>query len=329
MNRFFYHSETGARHALARQPKQDHGRVERLSCGGSLAVAADGHGSPLYARSSRGANLAVIAAARLLQGEGAPESFPLAVKTAWDALVRRDLQRHPPTAREQALLKENGCAGQPEILYGTTLLAARLLDTGEAELYQLGDGEIHVLLADGAWAEPLPADPNCVGCATSSMAYAPERALQAFRHCVVPDAAVVLLHTDGYYCRAKRPCGAARAFLSGDEAALREELRAGSCGGDDLTFAALGSGRTETDDFRRGFAQAAAALKLAEERAHLQGRAREQSTYLHMVAARLARLPEDAAAELRARFEKQLDAYEKTISRLSEIEGILLMGKGA
>ena len=334
-HRIFYHSEAGAAHLAAHAKKQDHGRAARLSCGGSFAAVADGHGSKLYARSSRGANLAVIAAARLLSRDAEAEAFPQAVKAAWDSLVRRDLERHPPTERELALLNKAG--ESPEILYGTTLLAAKLLPDGTAELFQLGDGEIHVLLADGSWAEPMPADPNCSGSATSSMAYGAELAAQTFRHCTVPNAAAVLLYTDGYRSCTSRPFDAVNAFLAADDDALFETLRAGSGRKDDLTIAILGSEATQTDAFREGFEatrkaneEEEAAARLIDEYAFLIDQAQQHSVYLHLVAARFDYLMHtDSYAELAARYERRLDEYDKVIARLAEIETILNMKEGA
>ena len=320
MNRTFYYSEVGTAHLAVHAKKQDHGRAARLSCGGSFAVVADGHGSELYTRSSRGANLAVLAASRLLQGRDAPEDFSRAVKAAWDALVRRDLARHPPTERECKLLNENNAL--PETLYGTTLLAARLLDDGTAELWQLGDGEIHVLLGDGSWADPMPADENCVGNATSSMVYPAERAVRTFRRCRVENAAAVLLYTDGYVKRTERPCDAAKAFLAGDEAVLQSALCAGKRS-DDLTLAILRNDRTETDEFRSGFVASMQALQLAEQYTLLLDKAQEQRVALHLIAKRLERMPLDSAGGLKERLEKKLEAFEKLLSRISKIETIL------
>lgn len=322
----FYHSVRGPFHVRAGLPRQDHGRLADLipPANGKAAAVADGHGSELHARSSRGANLAAGCAVRVLRTVQAPQDVICAIKTGFDRLVARDLERHPVTGPEQALL-DTYCA-PPEALYGTTLLAVRLMTNGEADVFQLGDGEIHILIGDGSWADPLPPDPDCEGSATSSLVYPREEAIAHFRHRHVSDTAAVFLYTDGYRARTSRPCRAAAAFLGGDSETLLQELSARCHNADDQTFAALalpsvtGDARF-CDGFRQTMAQyrdeldtlhrAGMRLRMLEELARLK-------EYLDMGVARLCRLPKEERAAYSELLRPKAERYFALLKILKE-----------
>ena len=297
----FYRSMRGPYHVHANLPKQDHGRLADLisPANGMIAAVADGHGSAIHARSSRGANLAVGLAVRILRTVDVPQDVIRALKTNFDRLVSRDLERHPITSREQTLL-DASCA-PPDVLYGTTLLCVRIMTNGEADLFQLGDGEIHLLRNDGSWADPLPPDPDCEESVTSSLVYPESEAIAHFRHQHISDAAAVFLYTDGYRPRTSRPCRAASAYLNGDRETLLQELSTRCYNADDQTFAALSiPSATGSNNFCNGFQQTMAQYREELDvlhRAGLRLRLLEEldrlKAYLDMGVAKLCRLPKE------------------------------------
>lgn len=142
------------------------------STGDPLILAvADGHGSAAHARSHIGARRAVdlFAAqartfAELARSEGpdgthslswlmnyARNELPRQLVAAWQESVLSHWDRHPDTAAPAA---EPPHKGQKLLLYGATLVGAVLTPQVFAA-WQLGDGELTVIGADGAVALPL------------------------------------------------------------------------------------------------------------------------------------------------------------------------------
>lgn len=142
------------------------------STGDPLVLAvADGHGSAAHARSHIGARRAVdlFAAqartfAELARSEGpdgthslswlmnyARNELPRQLVAAWQESVLSHWDRHPDTAAPAA---EPPPKGQKLLLYGATLVGAVLTPQVFAA-WQLGDGELTVIGADGAVALPL------------------------------------------------------------------------------------------------------------------------------------------------------------------------------
>lgn len=107
----------------------------------SLVIAvADGHGSPRCPRAATGAAFATEAAVEALTTPVTEQQLPAALVAGWRRRVDDDVERRPPSRDEQELVD-----GNPPMLYGTTLLAARVTQ-GELVLVQIGDGD--VLLGD-------------------------------------------------------------------------------------------------------------------------------------------------------------------------------------
>ncbi|MFV8132078.1 PP2C family serine/threonine-protein phosphatase [Streptomyces syringium] len=131
-----------------------------------LAVA-DGHGSAAYTRSHLGARFAVDVFIRcgraFAERARAPEDLrrlrhaaghwlPREIVRDWQEEVRRHLRDHPT-----ADTSDDSKAFRP---YGTTLLGAVLVP-GLFAAWQLGDGDLMVVEADGSVGAPLaPAEPE-------------------------------------------------------------------------------------------------------------------------------------------------------------------------
>lgn len=131
-----------------------------------LAVA-DGHGSAAYTRSHLGARFAVDVFIRcgraFAERARAPEDLrrlrhaaghwlPREIVRDWQEEVRRHLRDHP-----SADASDDSKAFRP---YGTTLLGAVLVP-GLFAAWQLGDGDLMIVEADGSVGAPLaPAEPE-------------------------------------------------------------------------------------------------------------------------------------------------------------------------
>ncbi|MFD6797994.1 protein phosphatase 2C domain-containing protein [Streptomyces cyaneofuscatus] len=137
-----------------------------------ILSVADGHGSAAHARSHIGARCAVdlFAAqarrfAELARSEGpdgtthslswlmnyARNELPRQLVAAWQEQVLAHWDRYPETVNPAA---EPPHKGQKLLLYGATLVGAVLTPQMFAA-WQLGDGELTVIGADGAIALPL------------------------------------------------------------------------------------------------------------------------------------------------------------------------------
>ncbi|MFJ4971430.1 protein phosphatase 2C domain-containing protein [Streptomyces sp. NPDC088755] len=136
-----------------------------------ILAVADGHGSAVHARSHIGARCAIdlFAAqtrtfAELARSEGpdgahslswlmnyARNELPRQLVAAWQESVLAHWDRHPETVDPAA---EPPRKGQKLLLYGATLVGAVLTPRMFAA-WQLGDGELTVIDADGAIALPL------------------------------------------------------------------------------------------------------------------------------------------------------------------------------
>ncbi|MFE2291573.1 protein phosphatase 2C domain-containing protein [Streptomyces sp. NPDC059452] len=136
-----------------------------------ILAVADGHGSAAHARSHIGARRAVdlFAAqarkfAELARAEGpdgthslswlmnyARNQLPRHFVAAWQESVLGHWERHPDTVNAAA---EPPHKGQKLLLYGATLVGAVITPQMFAA-WQLGDGELTVIDADGVIALPL------------------------------------------------------------------------------------------------------------------------------------------------------------------------------
>ena len=215
--RLFGSSVRGASHKRKQKPNQDaigwwsssNGRsrsrqVVKTQLPVIMAVA-DGHGGEVYARSARGAHLAVGCAIKLLSEvlttlrtnpvsyswlkREAEERLACDLVLRWLAAVDQDIKRKPvPESTEDA-----------RRLYGTTLLVTAVVD--EFMLFvQIGDGDIRIVTEEGEVYAPFPSENRVMGNETYSlcMKEAWKHALFHFQMIGQRPPALVLLATDGY-----------------------------------------------------------------------------------------------------------------------------------
>lgn len=172
-----------------------------------IVAVADGHGSPDCPRSRTGARLAVRSAACILHSFATAQRYSSQPQDAflqprlreslvrhWRQAVADHLRRHPwPRLAEPP-------HGEPAYLaYGTTLLAALALSS-HLFFFQIGDGDILSVSADGSvrslWDDSEPS----IGEETPSLCL--PNAEQWMRAAVLPVSAdgpeMILLATDGY-----------------------------------------------------------------------------------------------------------------------------------
>lgn len=192
-------SVRGAHHEHSGAPNEDHART--VTDGAvTIATVADGHGAPQYTRADRGSRLATRAAVEVLSEVPARptdadlEGLPQTLVERWRTLVADDLADDPPTAGEIG-------RHDPQMLYGTTLLAGAQLEGGLL-LVQLGDGDIVLGRCDDpepATHRPIPPVQYAFPGATDSLVQ--DDADEDVRVALVTaddfDPEVVLLATDG------------------------------------------------------------------------------------------------------------------------------------
>ncbi|AXI74680.1 protein phosphatase 2C domain-containing protein [Streptomyces bacillaris] len=182
-----------------------------------ILAVADGHGSAVHARSHIGARCAVdlfVAQARtfaeLARSEGpdgthslswlmnyARNELPRQLAAAWQESVLAHWDRNPDTVNPAA---EPPPKGRKLLLYGATLVGAVVTPQLFAA-WQLGDGELTVIGADGAVALPLAPAEADLGDETES--FCTRHAWQLVRvhwaPVVAPDRTprLIVLSTDG------------------------------------------------------------------------------------------------------------------------------------
>jgi serine/threonine protein phosphatase PrpC len=211
----------GALHRRRDLPNQDALGFWPVTGGHAAVLAvADGHGSSKCYRSAEGARLAVQVALDLIRGQvlgraggtaaewqALAKELPRQLVAGWQAAVRQSLEDNAlPDEEEdfsayfQSLIDaEENTEADPYLPFGTTLLAVAV--TPGALLYwQLGDGDILMVVEDGAVTRPLSRDERLIANETTSLCSA--GAIDDFRVCVQPledrPPALVLVSTDGY-----------------------------------------------------------------------------------------------------------------------------------
>ena len=200
--RVFGASVQGALHRTSQIPNQDAWGHWIDAAGSSAAVAvADGHGAARHFRSEFGARAAVAAALAALQVAsdrggtptgGTLQAISVDIERRWNEIVANHLCANPFTA---GMIDSQGTA-MPAVAYGSTLLAA-LVTPNYLALWQIGDGDIVCVGANGAATLPVPGDPTLAGNRTTSLCQ--PNAWQAFRvQLIIELPALVLLSTDGY-----------------------------------------------------------------------------------------------------------------------------------
>lgn len=159
----------------------------------SFAAVADGHGSPQYLRTDRGAQLCVKSAAECVEEflrslENAAEKLSsekerrLIFSQLWRSIVSRwheyaeaDFRDNPFTGEELDRIPQDKCFYREKYIggdylraYGTTLIMAVVTDEFAFGI-QIGDGKCVAVGADAEVWEPIPADSRCYDCITTSM----------------------------------------------------------------------------------------------------------------------------------------------------------------
>ncbi len=189
----------GSAHVRSGAPNQDCwlSRADNAMEASILAVS-DGHGARAHFRSDKGAELAVQAAAAVLDAQledADGGELAGAILARWRADVRAHMGAHPYTDAERKL------ADHPPLSpYGATLIAAGISE-GILALLQIGDGDLLLGYPDGRLERPLPAGPALKGEQTFSLCQ--EDAQTWFQSAVVwrsggrawPD--FIFLSTDG------------------------------------------------------------------------------------------------------------------------------------
>ncbi len=185
-------SVRGAAHMRRQHPNEDAATSVTKGLIASIAVA-DGHGDARCPRAAVGAQLAVSIGVSVLLGELSDASTtdaPPATAEQWQRRLRGEVTEkilsrwrfavatheaeHPFDGDERSTLFDHGAAPDDQLLsraYGTTLLIAAA-DARWLLLWQLGDGDLGVVLQSGATVSPLPEDSRQVGGATLSLATA-------------------------------------------------------------------------------------------------------------------------------------------------------------
>ena len=290
---------------------QDRFRLEHSENALILAVA-DGHGGAAYTRSGLGARFACAAAVEVLGAMDCVD-VPAAIKDRYDALVAKHLTHRPLEDWQKAHLK-----GDPdEAAYGTTLLAARITEDG-TWLYQLGDGHILALDADGSLLPTMPEDLDCFLNRSSSLCYDRKRALRKFRtlHFPQPVAAVVLM-TDG--CDG----GTCQALLAAAEEApaqLLEQMLRATASGDDQTCVLAVSDRV-TPEFREAVAATVQSLRLEAKRRKRLEREEEERRRQQEYEKRVSQNAAGMSVEEADRYLKSLRAVEGAAAIQNTDEG--------
>lgn len=279
-----FRQKKGPEHLLC----QDHFRIHRK--GNDLYMAAaDGHGGPAYTRSCAGSRLATYAAVTLMEQGVDPEDFPAALKDLFDHLVAENLRKRPLTGRELKLL--DGLP--PSYAYGTTLLAVSVTPNG-VRMYQLGDGEIHLLGADGRFLPGLPDDPNCGGGHSTSLVQDRDFVIPRFRRGEQPSCTAVMMFTDGYTGAWKM----AEGLMAPDSIRphIIRTLREGDVGDDQTFLLAYDPAVAVAEPFRTGLG---ASVETARSEEQLQQRLQclrqqfeEVSTYLALALQQVQRMAE-------------------------------------
>lgn len=306
----------GRRHLLRREPCED--RFALLPLPGGLAAAvADGHGDARCTRAGFGARAACASALRALADPALPpEELAAAIRRRYESLCRRHLARHPLTEREQGLLADL----DPLYAYGTTLACART-DAGGTTLLQIGDSEVLALRPDGRPFPAIPADPDCAGSVTSSLA--DPAAAARFAHYDLP-AAALLLFTDGYGYRGSLPSALLGLLKDPLPAALPADiLDRGEHGDDQTVLLAADEAVCAGEGFRRGLADLLERLAAEEKLRTLRQEQREVMAYLRLAWRALLERDKEEQLRLFPRIQAQLRRLQELDAGIEDLSARL------
>ena len=308
----------GLRHRLEHRPCQDHALATR-SGEVFILAAADGHGGKPYVRSGMGARIACRAAQKiLLDPQLSEEQYGIALKECFDALVQKHMALRPFLPWELERMRE---LPEQSYAYGTTLMAARL--TPECTwMVHIGDGAIHAIGENGRFL-PFPAPVADSTGETDSLVTpdAPERMRTAWFSF---PAAVVLMHTDGYDPRVRRPWPMLEAIRTEHpEQPLRKVLSGGGNGDDLATVLFWSPELMQTSPFLDGLARERYRSALEAEHAELSIRYRELGAFLRSALEKLRRTPETESVRLLEKTAAAHAEYKGITKRLQELEASL------
>ena len=251
----FGDSAAGAR----KHVNQDRRGAQQLGEGTAVLLAvADGHGSAAHPRSDTGADLAVSAFleaaaglyASIKPGEPlskvkarAEEDFPRNLLRSWQDRVKSHWEENPDEGP--------GRGASPAVLYGTTLIGTLISDAVVIG-WQLGDGDLCFIEADGQITTPLRREMDSLGDETDSLCSSNAHLLMrtSWRRCeTAGEPVLVALSTDGL-SKSFVSFDSYKEFLSGLHARLRTDgtahveaeipgwlQKASSFSGDDATLA--------------------------------------------------------------------------------------------
>src|SRR5207249_2325964 len=225
----------GASHLRNSLPNQDYidwlpNSGHGLTSGSRVILAiSDGHGSPKYFRSDRGAKLAVQTALKemeqFLREPGDPstikrlldEQLPKKLVHSWRERVNSDLAENPIVTKQWNELAERESPAAVTIVqanqvlaYGATLLLV-LVTEDYISYLQLGDGDILTISEKRTVSRPLPSDSRLIANETTSLCS--HDAWKDFRvHFQAlpgssPPPALIMLSTDGYSNSFRDPDG--------------------------------------------------------------------------------------------------------------------------
>lgn len=252
-----------------KHPKNQDYRLVSSNGGTTVLIVADGHGGAPYVRSSMGSKIASLAAKKAIDSGLTNEELKAAIKDGFDRLVRKHMKLHPFEEGEMQKLRFH----YDTDAYGTTLLLVAI-HPNFTECLQLGDGEIHLLGADGRFIQPLPKDPDCIGNITSSMCYDREEAICHMRSMTIKQPiAAAILFTDGYIHKTDHPYNlAALLDVQEDDISLHfsEVLKKGLHGDDQTCIFAYDTDIVRSDEFQEGLACTIEEGRLATRRETLE-----------------------------------------------------------
>ena len=258
-----------SREKSQKHPKNQDSCLVSSNDGTTTLIVADGHGGSAYVRSSMGSRIACLAAKKAVDSGLSGEELKAAIKDGFDRLVRKHMRLRP---FEEWELQKLGCFSGINA-YGTTLLLAVIHPTF-TECLQLGDGELHLLGADGQFIHVLPKDPDCIGNITSSMCYDRQEAIHHMRSTIINEPiAAAILFTDGYIHKTDRPCELA-ALLDAQEDDITlhfsEVLKKGRRGDDQTCIFAYDTDIVSSKEFQDGLSRTSTEGKTAERREALE-----------------------------------------------------------
>ncbi|MBN2002412.1 MAG: protein phosphatase 2C domain-containing protein [Anaerolineae bacterium] len=216
-------SVRGASHVRSGLPNQDAIQWTPTSQLGPPLIlsVSDGHGSPKSFRSDVGSRFAVDIATRLIQellaGQPDPSNISAVKRMAeerlsqemvrrWQRSVDEHLKANPFTEEElERLETKQGADARRSVeksrrlAYGATILS--VLVTQDFILYfQLGDGDILIVMDDEAVVRPLPHDERLFANQTTSLCTedAWRDVRLRFQRLYGPNPALILVSSDGY-----------------------------------------------------------------------------------------------------------------------------------